>query len=195
MRQPELPASPTPQAPAEPTPEPPPVPPSPLERASRMLDPGGRGELASLLPWALAAGLALLLVLESRGSLSPPGRSDFQGPVLILDQDPASGRAVGIPLEVLEPQPGAVYRDRSGTPRQGLMARAPDGTTLVSPSLLAALAGPPRSEAELAAEQRRAEAHARESQETRRLLLWVAGGVLLLAAILAVAWYLLTRRR
>ena len=74
-----------------------------------------------------------------------------------------------------------------------LVLRAPDGTLLVQPGLLARLVPPPRSEAEVAAERQRAGASAREQASLFAMLAWGGGAVLLLASLLGASWYFLRR--
>jgi hypothetical protein len=115
--------------------------------------------------------------------------------VVILDRDAVSGAAVGVPVESLEPVEGPVYRDRHGNLRLGLALRGPDGAPLVQPGLLTRLAGPVRSEADIALERQRSEAAARERSGLLRILSWVGGGLLGVLALLGLGWYLLDRRR
>jgi proteasome lid subunit RPN8/RPN11 len=168
-----------------------------LERAARALESSAtrRDSMGPLLPWAVALGAVLLLVLEWRGGASAVVRPSLDTPIVILDRNPLSGAAVGIPVESLEHVDGPVYRDRNGNVRLGLDLRGPDGTPVVQPGLLTRLAGPVRSEADLAMERQKVEAAERDRAGMLRILYWVGGALLAVLTLLGLAWYLLDRRR
>lgn len=197
MQQPE--ASPGPQAAA-----PPPVATSAasaqLERAALALEAAAdaRGSFSSMAPWAVAAAAVALLFLGDRAGFGGAGRGAAAGaptgPVAVLEVDPMTGRAVGIPIELLEVVDGGALRDAQGTLRAPVLLRAPDGSPALQPGLLSRLSRPPRSEAELAAEKATAERAEQDRSALGRVLAWGAGGALLLAALLAAGWYFLARR-
>jgi len=168
-----------------------------LERAARALEATaeGRGSTGTILPWAMALGAVLLLVMEWRNGASAAARPSVDTPVVILDRNPTTGVAAGIPVEALEPVEGSVYRDRHGNLRAGVELRGADGALLGQPGLLTRLAGPARSEADIAQERKKAEADVTDRAGMRRILYWVGGGLLAVVAALGLAWYLLDRRR
>jgi proteasome lid subunit RPN8/RPN11 len=172
---------------------------APLDRAARALEAAAeqRSSLGAMLPWAIALGALALLLVEARGGGLLGGEGSARrgggGAVALIEWDPATGRAIGIPLEVLEPVEGNVFRDAGGALRPGVQLRAADGSLLVQPGLLARLVRPPPTPAELAAERARAEAAASERAALHRLLAWIGGGVALLAAALGAGFWFLRR--
>lgn len=121
-----------------------------MQRAAAALQTVALSRQGDGLPsWGWIAGTVLaLLVVYAFLSGEPFGRggpaAHGSSPMLILERDEASGRAVGLELVVLEQQEGPVYRDRAGQPHVGVEAVGPDG----KPSLaLKALLGGASSEA------------------------------------------------
>lgn len=154
-----------------------------------------RSSTLPLLPWLVAAGALLLLFFDGRGAVQGAPRGQQVGAIAVLDRDPVSGQAVGIPIEALEPLDGSAYRDRLGNFRLGVELRSADGALLLQPGLLTRLVQPPRTEAELAEERHRVEAAARDRGALTRMLAWGGSAVLLAAALLLGAWYFFSRRR
>jgi proteasome lid subunit RPN8/RPN11 len=165
-----------------------------LERAAAALQWSARerpSSLSSMLPWLVAGAAALFLVLD-RAAPQVTGRAQPAGPVVVLDQDPASGRAVAIPLEVVERHDGdGVYRDAQGNLRLGLVLSTPGGA-ITQPGLLTALAprvAPLDPRVEQA--QRQADAAAAEARSTWRLVALVAAGIAAVAGMALAAWWYL----
>ncbi len=168
-----------------------------LERAAAALQWSARersSSSSSMLPWVVAGAAALLLLLD-RTAPQLTGRSPASGPVVVLDQDPGSGRAVGIPLEILERHGEQdVFRDGQGNLRLGVVLGTPGGA-LTQPGLLTALAprvAPVDPRVQYA--QRREEAAERERAAWLRLVALAAAGVAAIAAVALAAWWYLRRR-
>jgi proteasome lid subunit RPN8/RPN11 len=186
-----------PEAPAERAPPPPDATTSPqMDRLVAAIEAAAdtRSPLVTTVPWAVAAAAVLMLLLGQRGHPTPEAAAAETGPVAILDRDPRSGVAVGLPLVTLVEGDGGGFRDRLGSPRVGVILRAADGTPALQPGLLSRLAPAPRSDAELASERQRLEAAERDRASVTRMLWWGGGGVALLAALLGAGWFFLARR-
>ena len=109
-----------------------------LERAARALQAlaESRSSATSALPWAVALGALLLLFFDGRGAPPWAARGRQGGAIVILERDPISGRAAGIPVEALEAvEGGRAYRDVEGNTRLGLELRGADGAPLLQPGL------------------------------------------------------------
>jgi proteasome lid subunit RPN8/RPN11 len=167
-----------------------------LERAALALQAAadGRASAFTLLPWLVAIGAVLMLFIETRGGPRHATGDSAAGAVVILERDPFTGAAIGIPLEKLSPTELGAFRDQEGNLRPGLILRGPDGTPLTQPGLLTLLSRQP-TEREVAESRAKAEASANERASMMRLLAWGGGGVLLVAALLGAAWFFLSRRR
>jgi proteasome lid subunit RPN8/RPN11 len=169
-----------------------------LERAAAALQWSARerpSSSSSMLPWLVAGAAALLLLLD-RAAPQLTGRAPAAGPVVVLDEDPATGRAVGIPLEVVERHAsGGVFRDAQGNLRLGIALRGPGGP-LGQPGLLGALA-PQEAPVDprVLGAQRQEEASARERAGWLRVGALVAAGLAVLTAAALAAWWYLRRRR
>lgn len=169
-----------------------------LERAAAALQWSARERPASwssMLPWLVAGAAALLLFLE-RTAPQAAGRGATAGPVVLLEQDPASGRAVAIPLEIVERHGDeGVYRDAQGSLRLGVALSTPSGA-VGAPGLLAALL--PRTapiDPRVERAQQQADAAAAEARGTWRLLGLVAAAAAALVATAVAAWWYLGRPR
>lgn len=184
-------------APADRPSAPPAVGAAQLERAAAALQAAAEARTSwhGLLPWLVAAGALVMLLLDGRGAglLRDAGGARDGGPVVVLDMDPVTGRAVGIPVEVLDPVDGRVFRDGAGALRVGVHVRNADGSPALQPGLLARLVRPPPSPADVAAERQREETAARERASLLQVLAWGGGGLLAAAALLAGGWYFLRR--
>jgi proteasome lid subunit RPN8/RPN11 len=158
-----------------------------LERAVAALQSSveERSSVMTWLPWLLAAGVAVMQLVEWRGGSAARGQSSQ---VVAVVTDPITGQVTGVPLEDLEPLLGRAFRDRQGNVRAGLLVQGSDGVPVLR-------LAPPPSEADLARERQVLEAASAERSALLRMVAKVAGAALLVAAVLAGAWYLLTRRR
>ncbi|MCP3136266.1 Mov34/MPN/PAD-1 family protein [Pyxidicoccus xibeiensis] len=181
---------------------------SALTRAAAALQASAHKPSRDVFPlplWAVAAAALLVLgYTYLNGGLmgrAPEGARRSQH-MLVLDQDPATGAALGLEVVRLEPERGDVLRDRNGELYVGVPLREADGRPA---SLLTVLQGPngasppqatsptpaPRPAAPGPPPATRPGANASLSR-TRVLL--VAGGVVL-ALVLAVLATLFVRRR
>ncbi|MGC3996283.1 MAG: hypothetical protein QM767_01600 [Anaeromyxobacter sp.] len=167
-----------------------------LERAALALarvaeDGGGRGALGALLPWVVAVGAVLLLVMGGgRGIGLGGGAERPAGPVVVVAADPGTGSMVGVPLEVLDPQGGGVARDAQGTLRPVLVLPQ-NGLTLLQ-DLSTALKP---SEQATAEREKRAQEEAQERKAVLRLLMFAGLGLAGAAALGGAAWWLVLRNR
>lgn len=93
-----------------------------LDRVAAALHAASRprpSTLEGLLPWLVVGG-AFFLLLAGWPLIREAFWPADNGPVVILERDPATGIAVGLPLELFEPQGGAAYRDQRGVVRPGV---------------------------------------------------------------------------
>jgi proteasome lid subunit RPN8/RPN11 len=177
-----------------------------LERAAAALQLAqarqGAGGLAQYAPWLLAAALAGVLLLSPRSPLSAlggaAGPEPAPGPVLVLDVDPESRQAIGIPLEALQVSPEGLLVDASGRPRLGVTVKSADQLmaviTALRPTPEQRAVAEREREARRAAAQKELDRQRAERAMLLRILGWAGlglGGVALLAG---GAWWLLQRR-
>ncbi|QSQ20733.1 Mov34/MPN/PAD-1 family protein [Pyxidicoccus parkwayensis] len=177
-----------------------------LTRAAAALQASANKPSKELLPipmWAVAAAVLLLAgYTYLSGGLSGRGAEGARRSqtMLVLDQDPATGTAVGLEVVQLAPERGDVLRDRNGELYVGVPLRQADGRPA---SLLNVLQGSSGASAPEATAPKPAPTppatppgvhSGAQASMSRVQVLLVAGGTVL-ALVLSVVGVLFLRRR